>query len=101
MNVGICNTDIEVESGLGMELHQEIGFEGAWNRVRVYDALATFLADPNREKIPEKRKIGQILVATVENYIQRPGPNSAIYRTFIYHPLDKADLRARFCLKRK
>jgi hypothetical protein len=59
----------DLDSGVGQQPYDEKGLEGAWTRIR--NGLAWL---NNNKHILEEKKVGTVLVAAIENYIQRGEP---------------------------
>lgn len=58
---------IAFDSGVGEQPYNEAGLLGAWNRIS--NAL-NFLDDPENQAILKEGKIGTVMVASIESYIQ-------------------------------
>ncbi|KAF2002633.1 hypothetical protein P154DRAFT_130860 [Amniculicola lignicola CBS 123094] len=58
---------IAFDSGVGEQPYNEAGLQGAWNRIS--NALH-YLDKPENQTILKEEKIGTVIVASIENYIQ-------------------------------
>lgn len=76
----------EFESGVGEQPYDEKGLEGAYNRLR--NALTWLM---NNEKLLEDERVGTVMIAAIESYIQRGNP-AVDYGVVIFYNamLDKA-----------
>ncbi|KAK3335950.1 hypothetical protein B0T19DRAFT_24169 [Cercophora scortea] len=62
---------VPVESNVGEQPYNEAGVEGARNRIS--NGLRKFLATPEQQSYLEANKIGTVMVACIENFIQTVG----------------------------